>query len=312
MQTDKTIDHKIYYRDRVTNERKVEATVGEWALRLLYPRNSFLYRLSKLFVLPIFSLSFFSAIYGWTQKRPCSKKKILPFIQKYQINAQDFLKKTEDYPNFTAFFTRALKPEARPFQEDPNQAIIFADGRYLAFNDITPELTLSIKNQELSVAKLIGDPTLAKAYIGGSLVIARLCPYDYHRFHFPFACQASSPKLLNGPLFSVNPIALSKNIHILSDNKRVLTILESDVFSKVLYIEVGATNVGSIIQTFDPKLPQKKGQEKGYFDLGASTIILLFQKGQITLDDDLVKTTLHGEETLCLLGQSLGSKKSTA
>src|SRR6202044_707631 len=107
------------------------------------------------------------------------------------------------------------------------------------------------------------NDALAEQFANGSVVLARLCPCDYHRFHFPCDAIPGPAKLINGPLYSVNPIALCKNLSILSENKRMITELETDHFGKVLYIEVGATNVGSIHQTFTPYQRYKKGDEKG-------------------------------------------------
>ena len=138
------------------------------------------------------------------------------------------------------------------------------------------------------------------------MVIARLCPIDYHRFHFPFSCTPSKSTLLNGALFSVNPLALKKNIRIFSENKRSLTSLKTDKFGDVLFIEVGATCVGGIFQTYTPNQAVVKGQEKGYFSFGGSSLILLFEPGRIHFDADLIEASKKKIEIRGLLGQSMG------
>jgi len=138
------------------------------------------------------------------------------------------------------------------------------------------------------------------------MVISRLCPTDYHRFHFPCTCIPGKAKLINGPLFSVNPLALKKHIAILSENKRVLTPLETGLFGQALYIEVGATCVGSIKQTFTPSKPHEKGEEKGYFEFGGSCTILLFQPNTIQFDQDLIDASADYIETYAKMGTSLG------
>ena len=124
--------------------------------------------------------------------------------------------------------------------------------------------------------------------------------------------MVKKPKLINGTLYSVNPLALKrKGIRIFFQNKRVITELESEVFGKVLYVEIGATNVGSINQTFSVNEKQKKGEEKGFFGLGGSTIVLLFEKDRICFDDDLLKNSSQKIETKALFGQSLGKAVSS-
>ena len=138
--------------------------------------------------------------------------------------------------------------------------------------------------------------------------MARLCPTDYHRFHFPFSCHASSVKVINGFLYSVNPLALSKNIEIFTENTRVISTLTSEIFGEVIFIEVGATNVGSIHQTYREGTVQK-GEEKGYFSFGGSSLILLFEEGRIVFDQDLIEAGKTGVEIKCLMGQPMGENK---
>ena len=102
-------------------------------------------------------------------------------------------------------------------------------------------------------------------------------------------------------------MALRKRISILAENKRVVTEIETERFGTILYIEIGATAVGSIRQTYIPDLPVKKGEEKGYFEFGGSCIVLLFEKNRICFDADLIKNTEEGLETRANFGQSLGS-----
>ena len=138
------------------------------------------------------------------------------------------------------------------------------------------------------------------------MVLARLCPTDYHRFHFPCDCLPGQTKLINGWLYSVNPLAVKKNIQILTQNKRTLCLLDTPLFGSVAYMEIGATSVGSIQETYVVDRFQVKGAEKGYFEFGGSALILLFPKNTIQFDSDLLAATEQGLEMRCLLGQSMG------
>ncbi len=297
----------IYFIDRKTGETKTEQVYGQHLLSFLYENNGWV---SRFFghLLAFFSAhcSFCSRFYGFLQRLPYSKKKILPFIKKYGGNPSEFLDPIESFKSFDAFFTRKLKPRARPITSGDEVAIIPADGRYLFYPRIDLVDGFLVKGEKFSLLTLLKDSALANEYAQGSLVIARLAPPDYHRFHFPLSSLPSSPRLIRGPLYSVNPVAVKRNIHIFSKNKRMVTELVSQNFGKVISIEVGATNVGSIHQTFKAHHPVSKGEEKGYFSFGGSAILLLFQPGKIEFDRDLLTAVEKKIEIYCELGQSMG------
>ncbi len=181
-----------------------------------------------------------------------------------------------------------------------------ADGRYLVFPKISASSGFVVKGEKFRLDELLQDAALARRFEEGSMVLARLCPSDYHRFHFPCDGVPGEPRLINGYLFSVNPLAIKQNIHIFSQNKRVVTSMQTEQFGEILYIEIGATSVGSIHQTFSPHQRCKKGDEKGYFSFGGSSLILLFEPGRIVFDEDLVTRSAKHQEVRGLFGQSLG------
>ena len=291
----------IQYIDRKTNTLCEEKIYGEKPLLLLYG-DSFFSKIFSYTLLPLLAyLPFFSNFYGFLQKRPASRAKIEPFIQTYAIDRAEFL--TEDFRSFNDFFIRKLKPSCRPIHSDPNIASMPADGRYLVYPRFDRFLA---KGQEFTLASFLNDPVYARRFETGSMLIARLCPVDYHRFHFPCDGVPCKPRLINGPLYSVSPIALRKRISILSENKRVVTEIDTPRFGTILYVEIGATAVGTIQQTFSPDQPVKKGDEKGYFEFGGSCLVLLFEENRIAFDADLVENTNKGLETLCRFGESLG------
>jgi phosphatidylserine decarboxylase len=137
--------------------------------------------------------------------------------------------------------------------------------------------------------------------------MSRLCPVDYHRFHFPVGGVPEKPRIINGPLFSVSPIALRQNIRILSENKRALSIIRSPEFGEVLMLEIGATNVGSIEYTYLPGQPVQKGAEKGFFKFGGSSMITLFEPGKLRLATDLTENSRQQRELYARMGDRIGS-----
>ena len=298
---------EIIYVDRKTKREEKEKVYGQFFIEMLYGKGLLSRVLSYVF-LPFFSkIPFFSWLYGFFQKSSMSRFKIQPFIRAFHVDASEFLDPVDSFASFNDFFVRRLKLRCRPMVGGDDVASLPADARYLVFPNIKKADGFWVKGKKFSLKALLCDDNLAACYEEGAMVIARLCPVDYHRFHFPCACTPGKARLINGPLFSVNPMALKRNIDILSENKRMITELETSHFGKVLYIDVGATYVGSIVQTYTPGKAYAKGDEKGYFSFGGSCLIVLFEPGKIVFDQDLIDTSLRKMEVRGWLGQSLGT-----
>lgn len=298
----------IHYIDRITGKEEVEKVYGQSFLEIMYGKSFLNKLLTPIFPL-IVKFPALSSYYGYLQKRPASRKKIEPFIREFHVDPREFLEPVSHYNSFNDFFIRKLKPEARPLAQGNQVAIIPADGRYYFYQRIDQSDGFIVKGKKLNLATLLQDEKLAAKYHQGSMVAARLCPSDYHRFHFPCEGIPNETHYINGWYSSVNPIAIRNNIEIFTENKRTLTEIETTHFGKVLYIDVGATCVGSIHQTFTPHTLQAKGAEKGYFEFGASSLILLFEKDVIKFEEDLVAATKRGLEIRCLMGQSMGTSR---
>ncbi|MEW6305315.1 MAG: archaetidylserine decarboxylase [Verrucomicrobiota bacterium] len=248
----------------------------------------------------------FSRWYGWRMDRPASRAKVLPFIREFGVDASEFARAPEEFATFNEFFYRQLKPGARPVDAGPNTAVFPADGRHLGFPDVSQADAVFVKGQRFDLTALLGDAQLAAQYARGTLVLSRLCPVDYHRYHFPLGGVPGEPRLINGPLYSVSPIALRRNIAYLWQNRRVITPLATERFGTVLLLEIGATNVGSMVQTFTPGKPAAKGGEKGYFKFGGSSTITLFEPGRVKLAEDLIENTKQARELYARVGDRMG------
>ncbi|MEF9496895.1 phosphatidylserine decarboxylase [Chlamydia sp. 04-14] len=292
---------KLQYIDRLTNQRVTESVCYEKTMTFLYTS-----RLGKWVSTLLSRSPFLSRLYGWIQKRSWTRKKIPGFIKRNHICAKEFKKSLSEFTSFNDFFTRELRPEARPIAQGKNICVTPVDGAYLIYPNVSEFGEFVVKSKRFSLSKLLGDPKLVEKYASGSVVFARLALFDYHRFHFPVDCLAGSTHNINGYLFSVHPMALKDNFNIFCENKRTLTELKTEAFGDVLYLEVGALNVGSIIQTYTPGEKYSKGDEKGFFEIGGSTVIVLFEPGVVRFDADLLKNSRMGLETRCLMGQSLG------
>ncbi len=295
---------EIWYLERTTGEKRLERVYGHWALSLLYGDGFWNGLFSKLFLPLLAKIPLFSILYGYLQKRKASRKKIPAFIRDFGVDTSEFVH--ENFQSFNDFFIRKLKPEKRPIVSDPNVLAMPADGRVLVYPTFDQ---FAVKGQEFSLSQFLQNTADGHRYVEGSMAIIRLCPSDYHRFHFPCDGTPISTRLINGALYSVNPLALRKRLSILAENKRVITEIDTERFGTILYIEIGATNVGSIRQTFTPYQKVKKGEEKGYFEFGGSCIVLFFEKGRLEFDADLIRNTQKGLETRANFGTSLGKAK---
>ncbi|HRW58950.1 MAG TPA: phosphatidylserine decarboxylase [Chlamydiales bacterium] len=292
--------------NRKTKQKEEEKIFGAKLLFFLY-HSSIISSFVRFFVT---HFAFVSFLYGKLQKSKKTKKKIWPFIKEYGINPEEFEKSVEDYESFSDFFIRRLKKEKRPIEMDDNIVIIPSDARYTVFQDLSMVDDFYIKGQRFDIKRFLQDDELAKKFERGSMAIARLCPADYHRFHFPLDGFAEKSYLIDGGYFSVNPFALKKVPHLFSQNKRAYALLKTKKFKTVLIAEVGATCVGSIHQTYEPDSFVKKGDEKGFFDFGASTVVLLFESGVIQFEKDLLEYSAKGIEVKANMGQILGRLQS--
>lgn len=291
----------IRYFNRQSGNIETEQVYGEAFLRWAYGTPIGRATLNTLVKRP-----FFSKFYGWRMDRPASAARIAPFIKEYGMKVEDFAEDPSAFKSFNEFFFRKLKPEARPIDPDPSSVVFPADGRHLGFQRASAIESFFVKGQRFDLAALLGSKDLAAEYADGPLVLSRLCPVDYHRFHFPVAGVPSPTRVINGPLFSVSPIALRENLNYLWENKRTITRLETVRFGNVLVLEIGATCVGSIHQTYTPDKLVEKGSEKGYFAFGGSSTITVFEPGRIKLCEDLLHHSSRQCELYSLMGSRMG------
>lgn len=317
----------IQFFNRYTQKLETEAVYGERWLRFAYENPA-----GRIMVWALAKRKFFSSWYGWraSQRAPIidpetggtefrmpwqknSTLRILPFIVKYNLNVDEFAKSPFEFKSFNEFFYRALKPGARPIAEGDRVAVFPADGRHLVFPNVEQADGFYVKGAKFSLSELFGEEALpenqrelSKKFAGGAMVISRLCPVDYHRFHFACAGVPGEPRLINGVLYSVSPIALRRNINYLVQNKRMLTEMESAEFGSVACFEIGATNVGSIMHSNEPGRAVVKGAEKGLFKFGGSCVVTIFQADRIRFDEDLVAQSCDFIETYARMGDRMG------
>jgi phosphatidylserine decarboxylase len=179
------------------------------------------------------------------------------------------------------------------------------------FASIKSSQDLWIKGSKFNLATLLGSESLARDFHDGSIAIFRLAPQDYHRFHMPVDGVLESIHTIEGTYFTVNPMAVRTTVDVFTENARTVSMIQSERHGKVAYIAVGAMLVGSVVHTSEVGKPFKRMDEHGYFKFGGSTIILLFQKGRVAFDADLIANSSTSLETLVRMGNSLGVGKPT-
>jgi phosphatidylserine decarboxylase len=295
----------IQFFNRYTGRVENEVVYGDNFLRWTYHRP-----LGRLALHLFARRALFSRWYGWRMKRPASREKIAPFIRQYAVDPAEMAADPASFTCFNDFFVRRLKPAARPIDAHPDAVVFPADGRHLGFQNVAEAGGVFVKGQRFDIDRLLKDAGLAENYRHGTLVLSRLCPVDYHRFHFPAGGVPSPARIVNGPLFSVSPIALRCNLAYLWTNKRAITRLDTERFGRVVLLEIGATCVGSIRQSFEANRPVLKGQEKGWFEFGGSSTITLFEPARVKLADDLIAQTRQCRELYARMGDRMGGAAS--
>jgi len=254
---------------------------------------------------------------GKVDDSPESVKEIPDFIKTYNIKLDELAEPDPSkYKTFNEFFYRKLKDGARTVDSKDDQSVLVspADCRLTTFASVSDATKFWIKGKNFNLKNLLKDDGLANDFDGGSLAIFRLAPQDYHRFHAPSDCKVESIKEIPGEYYTVNPLAVKENLDVLTDNKRVVTIMSTPAFGKMAFVSVGALMVASINFTGAGKFgaEMKKGDDAGYFAFGGSTVILVFQKDKMKWDDDLLKTSNNSLETLVRMGEHVGKATSSS
>lgn len=241
-------------------------------------------------------------LYGKYNNSKFSKRKIKKFILKHSIDMTEYSNK--NFNSFNDFFAREIKDGKREFSTNSMDFFSCADSK-LSIYKISPELTLNIKNSTYDISELIQDKEIAKEFQNGLCIIYRLCVNDYHRYLFIDDGKIISNKKIKGVLHTVCPISFEK-YKVFTQNAREVSVLETKHFGKIINIEVGALLVGKIKNHKLTKF--KRGQEKGYFEFGGSTIIHLIQKDTVKIDDEILKYTNQNIEVQVKQGTTIGKR----
>jgi len=221
------------------------------------------------------------------------------------IDATELSSGLDGYATFHDFFIREVDYSKRVIIPDPQVCICPVDGKVLAYASINRDAYFRIKRSSFNLSAFVRDEALADRFSDGAMAVCRLSLGDYHHFHFPDSGRPAETVAIQGFCHAGGPYSLRSLTPFFTENYRVRTFFESDHFARMLIVEVGALTVGSINQTYRPGEWVAKGARKGYFDLG-STVVLLFEKGTIEFDPELLVNTEREIETYVRYGDSLG------
>lgn len=238
---------------------------------------------------------------GWFLSTPLSKVFISPFIRRSGIDMSQF--EETEYRSYNEFFSRKIKPEARPIRQDPKVLIAPCDSKLTAI-PVTQDGRFTLKYTEYTISSLLKSPAIAAKYEGGYALIFRLTVDDYHRYCYVADGRKDQTIHIPGVLHTVNPIA-NDVYPIYKENVREYSILHTDAFGDILMMEVGALLVGKIVNHHGC-IEVKRGQEKGYFQFGGSTVVLLLEKGKAIIDGDILANSSDGAETIVRMGERIG------
>ena len=286
------------YRDRETGETLLERVFGDGGLDFLYRR-----RLGRFLTDRLLTLRAVNRLYGLRQRSARSRARIAAFVSELGIDPSEAEKPLAAYGSLDEFFTRRLRTGARPIDRDPTHLISPADGRALAWERLDGAC-LAVKGSRLSIADLVADEALVRELRDPCALVVRLAPADYHRFHFPDDGVAGPPRQLGSRLHSVHPIALEAGAPSFA-NHRTIARFASDGFGPLAIVDVGALLVGTIAETYRPGRVGR-GDEKGHFRFGGSTVVILARADRVAWDDDILRATHDGIESKVRMGSRVG------
>lgn len=232
-----------------------------------------------------------------------SKPLIKGFIKSNGIDLNDYADQT--FRCFNDCFCRKIRPELRPIDKAPDHLIAPCDGSLSAYK-ISGDTVLPIKQSRYTVAELLGNNPIYKEFNNGICLVFRLAVDNYHRYCYFDSGSKGDNTFIKGKLHTVRPIALG-TYPVFKQNCREYTVIESDNFGTAIQIEVGAMLVGKI-KNHHSTHTFTRGEEKGTFLYGGSTIILLLKDGAATVDEKYFTATNNGDETPVKMGECIGKK----
>ena len=244
---------------------------------------------------------FVSNICAWYMDSRFSKHRIKKLVKKNNIDVTEY--EEREYKSFNDFFTRKIKKGARVFDSDPKALVSPSDSKLTVY-DITQDGVYRIKGCDYDIFKLLSSREKAMPFLGGKCLVFRLTVDNYHRYHYFDSGIETGHYFIKGVLHTVNPVALAR-YDVFGKNCREVTLEKTDNFGDCICIEVGAMMVGKI-NNIHPETRFSRGDEKGYFSFGGSTVVVLLKKDVCEIDEDIAENSKEHIETAVKCGEKIG------
>ncbi len=245
-----------------------------------------------------------SVLSGMLLDSRLSKVLIAPFAEKNNIKMQDYY--TEGINSFNDFFCRRIKDGLRPVNMDKDTLVSPCDA-FLSAYRIRRGTVLSVKQSKFTIAALLRDKRLAMHFEGGYALVFRLCVDHYHRYAYFDSGKKYKNRKIKGVYHTVRPTALEKTA-VFAENSREYTVIDTNSFGRCVQMEVGAMLVGRIVNEQKYACLVKRGEEKGHFEFGGSTVIVLIPKGKAGLRADIAENMDNNTEIPVILGEAIGKR----
>ncbi len=254
-------------------------------------------------ILKLLTRKWVSVLGGCYMSSRLSKHRIPKFIRKNHIDMSDYEEKK--YTSFNDFFTRKIKKDKRVMSKNGKLFLSPADSKLTVY-PINQDTCFWIKNSCYTVSDLLQDESLASKYEGGYCFVYRLGVTDYHRYSYIDDGKVLSSKKIKGVFHTVQPLAF-KRYKVFSENTREYQVLKTKHFKDIIQMEVGALMVGKICNKECEKF--SRGEEKGYFCFGGSTVVVLVEKDTVIVDSDILENSSKDIETKVYLYEAVGRRK---
>lgn len=249
---------------------------------------------------PIITRRLLSELAALGRRRRGSARAIPQFCADYGVDLGDFAAPPDGFRSFAEFFIRPWAEGARPLPPTEGVFAAPADGKLL----LVPldGRRLVVKGIRYDLADLLGDPDLASRFAGGTAVVVRLTVDDAHRFCAPATGRAIRHGRIRARLHTVGPAG--GRIPFLVTNSRCWELFATGSFGEIACVEIGALLVGRIVHTRQPSVVA--GEERGRFELGGSTVVVLSRPSAVVFDEDLRTWSARGFETRVRARQQIG------
>ncbi len=279
--------------DRKTNKILIEKS----------PKGaSFLYKnFFGRIILKLANKRFVSSIVGWYMNKKISRKHINNFINDNKINMDEY--PSIEYKSFNEFFSRKIKDGKRVFSANKHFFESPADSRLIVYK-LDGNNEFEIKGKTYTLNRILRDEKLAEEYKNGYFLVFRLAVDDYHRYCYIDNGKLIKNKKINGLFHTVGPIAFER-FKVYQENQREYEVLNTENFGSIIQMEIGAMMVGKIVNHGLKEF--KRGEEKGYFLFGGSTIVIIVKEGVLKIDDDIIKNSEKGIETKVKQGEKIAN-----